>query len=354
MLLAALDRPASYVPIDVSAEQLADTAHELAAALPGLDVAPIVADYTQPLELPPAAPGTGRTCVFFPGSTIGNFEPDDARAFLVRLGELAGPGAALVLGADSNTDAEALLRAYDDPHGVTAAFDLNVLAHLNHSHGATFDLSAFLHRAVWNAARSRVEMHLVSRPPDGGMTATATRTALLMAALIALLAIGGWAFAGSRGLVAMALVGLAINFAAYWFSDRIALLANRAQPVSRDQAPALYAIVESLTTRAGMPMPSIHLIPSPSPNAFATGRGPDHAAVAVTEGLLRVVDRRELTGVLAHELSHVRNRDVLVATVAAGIAGVISTIGYALQFGSSACCSATSSARIAAARRSRC
>jgi L-histidine Nalpha-methyltransferase len=163
MLLAALDRPASYVPIDVSADQLADTARELAAALPGLDVVPIAADYTRPLELPRPAPGTGRTCVFFPGSTIGNFEPDDARQFVARLAELAGPGAALVLGADSNTDADALLRAYDDPHGVTAAFDLNVLAHLNRSHAATFDLSAFLHRAVWNAARSRVEMHLVSR-----------------------------------------------------------------------------------------------------------------------------------------------------------------------------------------------
>jgi dimethylhistidine N-methyltransferase len=163
MLLAALDRPASYVPIDVSAEQLADTARELATALPGLDVAPIAADYTRPLELPPPAPGTGRTCVFFPGSTIGNFEPDEAGQFLARLAGLAGPGAALVLGADSNTDTEALLRAYDDPQGVTAAFDLNVLAHLNRSHAATFDLSAFLHRAVWNAARSRVEMHLVSR-----------------------------------------------------------------------------------------------------------------------------------------------------------------------------------------------
>lgn len=165
------------------------------------------------------------------------------------------------------------------------------------------------------------------------MTATATRTALLMAALIALLAIGGWAFAGRTGLVVMALVGLAINFGSYWFSDRIALLANGAQPVSRDEAPVLHAVVERLATQAGMPMPSIHIISSPSPNAFATGRGPGHAAVAVTEGLLRVVDRRELTGVLAHEISHVRNRDVLVATVAAGIAGVISTIGYALQFG---------------------
>ena len=165
------------------------------------------------------------------------------------------------------------------------------------------------------------------------MAAIATRTALLMAALIALLAIGGWAFAGRSGLVVMAIVGLAINVGSYWFSDRIALLASGAQPVSRDEAPVLYAIVERLSAQAGMPMPSIHLIPSPSPNAFATGRGPGHAAVAVTEGLLRVVDRRELTGVLAHEISHVRNRDVLVATIAAGIAGVISAIGYALQWG---------------------
>jgi len=163
MLLDALDRPASYVPIDVSAEQLAATARELAAARPGLDVVPIAGDYTQPLELPPAAPGTGRSLVFFPGSTIGNFEPDDARRFLARMAELAGPGAAIVLGADATQDREALLRAYDDPHGVTAAFDLNVLAHLNRSHAATFDLSAFLHRAVWNAAHSRIEMHLVSR-----------------------------------------------------------------------------------------------------------------------------------------------------------------------------------------------
>jgi heat shock protein HtpX len=153
-----------------------------------------------------------------------------------------------------------------------------------------------------------------------------------MAVLIALLGIGGWAFGGSSGLTVMIVIGLAINFGAYWFSDRIALLAHRARPVSRDEAPELYAIVERLAARAGMPLPSIHIIPSWSPNAFATGRGPRHAAVAVTEGLLEIMDRRELAGVLAHELSHVRNRDVLVATIAAGIAGVISTIGYALQW----------------------
>ena len=154
-----------------------------------------------------------------------------------------------------------------------------------------------------------------------------------MAVLIALLGIGGWVFAGSSGLAVMIVIGLAVNVASYWFSDRIALAANRARPVTRAEAPELYAIVERLTARAGMPMPTVHIIPSASPNAFATGRGPNHAAVAVTEGLLQLVDERELTGVLAHELSHVRNRDVLVATVAAGIAGVISTIGYVLQWG---------------------
>jgi dimethylhistidine N-methyltransferase len=163
MLLAALDRPATYIPIDVSVEQLAATAHELTAQFAALEVVPIAADYTQALELP-AAPGrAGRALVFFPGSTIGNFEPDDARRFLARFAALAGPGASIVLGADSNNDPEVLLRAYDDSQGVTAAFDLNVLAHLNRTHAATFDLTAFMHRAVWDAARSRVEMHLVSR-----------------------------------------------------------------------------------------------------------------------------------------------------------------------------------------------
>jgi heat shock protein HtpX len=131
----------------------------------------------------------------------------------------------------------------------------------------------------------------------------------------------------------MIVIGLAIDLASYWFSDRIALAAQHARPVAREEAPALYAIVERLTTDAGMPMPSIHVIPSPSPNAFATGRGPGHAAVAVTEGLLAIVDERELAGVLAHEISHVRNRDILVATIAAGIAGVISALGYVLQWG---------------------
>jgi dimethylhistidine N-methyltransferase len=163
MLLSALESPAVYVPIDVSREQLEENASALRAEYPGLELAPIHADYTQPFALPQPTTAFDRTVVFFPGSTIGNFEPDEARRFLARFGELAGPGAMLLIGADSNGDAESLLSAYDDYEGVTAAFDLNVLTHLNREHGANFDPTAFVHRATWDAARSRIEMHLVSR-----------------------------------------------------------------------------------------------------------------------------------------------------------------------------------------------
>ncbi|HEY5935360.1 MAG TPA: L-histidine N(alpha)-methyltransferase [Kofleriaceae bacterium] len=163
MLLTALDQPASYVPIDVSREQLEHNAAALRAEYPGLELQPVHADYTQQFELPRPVTPFDRTVVFFPGSTIGNFEPDAARKFLARFGELAGPGSMLLLGADSNGDAESLLCAYDDYQGVTAAFDLNVLVHLNREHGANFDPTAFVHRATWDATRSRIEMHLVSR-----------------------------------------------------------------------------------------------------------------------------------------------------------------------------------------------
>jgi dimethylhistidine N-methyltransferase len=165
MLLAALERPVSYVPIDVSAEQLATNAAALRDEFVGLAVHPVCGDYTRPFEVP-GGPGRGRTLVFFPGSTIGNFEPAEARGFLAQFAVLAGRGGMLLLGADSNTEVESLLRAYDDGEGITAAFDLNVLAHLNRSHGATFDLEGFMHRAVWDAAQSRIEMHLVSRRPQ--------------------------------------------------------------------------------------------------------------------------------------------------------------------------------------------
>jgi L-histidine N-alpha-methyltransferase len=162
MLLRALEAPVGYLPIDISREQLDANAVALRAEFPGLEVQPVCADYTDPLELPAPARAAARTVAFFPGSTIGNFEPDAAHAFLARLRELAGPGGMLLLGADSNTDRSSLERAYDDREGVTAAFDRNVLAHVNRTHAATFELDAFAHRAVWNAARSRIEMHLVS------------------------------------------------------------------------------------------------------------------------------------------------------------------------------------------------
>ena len=159
------------------------------------------------------------------------------------------------------------------------------------------------------------------------------RTALLMAALVALLGIGGWIFGGHSGLLLFGGIGLAMNFFSYWFSDQIALRTSRAQPLPREQAPEIYEIVGRLSREAGIPEPPIYLIPSDSPNAFATGRGPKHSAVAVTRGLVQQLDAREIEGVLAHELSHVRNRDVLVGTIAAGLAGVIASIGYVMQWG---------------------
>jgi dimethylhistidine N-methyltransferase len=161
-LLHALESPSSYVPIDVSREQLVRTAAALRALHTGLDVQPVVADYTQPFELPTPQHDWKNTLVFFPGSTIGNFEPSEAREFLARFATLAGPHGLLLLGADATRDPSTLLRAYDDELGVTAAFDKNVLAHVNRIHDGTFELDAFEHRAVWNARASRVEMHLVS------------------------------------------------------------------------------------------------------------------------------------------------------------------------------------------------
>jgi dimethylhistidine N-methyltransferase len=160
MLLSALRDPVGYVPIDVSGEQLEANAAALRVEYPGLEVQPVHGDYTQPIELPAATRAAARTLAFFPGSTIGNFEPAGAQTFLASLGKHADM---LLLGADTNDDVDGLLVAYDDPEGVTAAFDLNMLAHLNRTHGARFDLDAFMHRAIWNAAHSRIEMHLVSR-----------------------------------------------------------------------------------------------------------------------------------------------------------------------------------------------
>ena len=161
-LLRGLDRPSGYVAIDVAHEQLARFSHDLRTDMPELDVQSIAADYTQPFVLPAPQHDWKRTLVFFPGSTIGNFEPPDARSFLSMLARVAGDDRLLLLGADATRDGETLVRAYDDPSGVTAEFNKNILRRLNRERGATFDLDCFEHRAVWNAEASRVEMHLVS------------------------------------------------------------------------------------------------------------------------------------------------------------------------------------------------
>ena len=159
------------------------------------------------------------------------------------------------------------------------------------------------------------------------------KTTLLLAGLSGLLlAIG--AFLGGNWITIMLFVAIAINGIAYFYSDKIAIRAARAVPVSEAQFPELYQIVKGLADRAGMPMPRLYVSPSPQPNAFATGRNPNNAAVAVTQGILPILDRRELEGVLAHELSHVQNRDILISSVAATIGAVITWVAHIAAFAS--------------------
>jgi heat shock protein HtpX len=158
------------------------------------------------------------------------------------------------------------------------------------------------------------------------------KTALLLAVLTAMLVLLGGALGGQQGMVIAFVLALAMNFASYWWSDKIVLAMYRAEPIPEAQAPGLYAIVRRLTTKAGVPMPRVYLIPTDQPNAFATGRNPEHAAVAVTEGIMRILDDDELEGVLAHELAHVTNRDVLISTIAATLAGAITYLAHMAQW----------------------
>jgi heat shock protein HtpX len=151
------------------------------------------------------------------------------------------------------------------------------------------------------------------------MNKNSIKTAAILA-LFGALFLGVGSLFGTGGLVIGLLLGLVFVGGSYWFSDTLSVKAARAVPVSEQEAPQLYAIVRDLTTRAGMPMPKIYISPAQQPNAFATGRSPEHAAVAVTQGLLQVVDQDELRGVLAHEISHVRHHDILISSVAAALA----------------------------------
>ncbi len=145
--------------------------------------------------------------------------------------------------------------------------------------------------------------------------------------LLTLLAIGvGDYFGGRNGMVLGFAIAAVTNFVSYFFSDKIALAMYRAQPVTREQLPRIYSVVEQLTQKAGLPMPKLFVIPTDSPNAFATGRNPNHASVAVTQGILNLLDDAELEGVLAHELGHVRNRDILTSSIAATLAGAITIL----------------------------
>ncbi len=166
LLLDALPDLAAYVPIDISAEHLEATAEALRADYPRLRIEPVAADYTRPLSLPDDPEKRRKRVVFFPGSTIGNFEPEEARRFLAQIADVAGPGGGLLLGVDRKKDVAVLERAYNDPEGVTAAFNRNLLARLNRELGADFDLGAWAHRAHYDAEAGRVEMHLVSTRPQ--------------------------------------------------------------------------------------------------------------------------------------------------------------------------------------------
>lgn len=149
------------------------------------------------------------------------------------------------------------------------------------------------------------------------------KTTFLLAALTALIVLCGQLLGGQTGMVVALAIAAVMNFGSYWFSDRIVLSMYRASPVGPEEAPRLHAIVDGLVARAGLPKPRLYVLPQKAPNAFATGRNPSHAAVAVTAGLAELMDDEELEGVIAHELAHIRNRDILISSIAATISGAI-------------------------------
>src|SRR6185369_3485138 len=159
-----------------------------------------------------------------------------------------------------------------------------------------------------------------------------TKTVLLMVGLTVLLVLVGGALGGRQGTIFAFVLSLLINGVSYWFSDKIVLKMYGARQVTEAEAPLLYSVTQELAVRMNTPMPKVYIIPSDAPNAFATGRNPQHAAVAATEGILRLLNRDELTAVMAHELSHVHNRDILISTIAAAVAGTITMLAHIAQW----------------------
>ena len=159
------------------------------------------------------------------------------------------------------------------------------------------------------------------------------RTTILLAALTALVVWIGAMFGGANGAVIALLMAGAMNFFSYWFSDKIVLKMYGAQEIAANDDPELFGIVQELASRGGLPMPKVYIIPEETPNAFATGRNPEHAAVAVTMGIRRILNKRELAGVLGHELTHVKNRDILISSIAATLAGAITYLAHMAQWG---------------------
>jgi heat shock protein HtpX len=158
------------------------------------------------------------------------------------------------------------------------------------------------------------------------------KTTFLLAMLTVLLVMAGGALGGQSGMLMALIFAGVMNFVSYWFSDKIVLKMYRAQEVTESESPEFYSLVRQLTIQAGLPMPKVYIIPSDTPNAFATGRNPEHAAVAATSGILRILSREELLGVMAHELSHVKHRDILISTIAATVAGAITYLAHLAQF----------------------
>jgi heat shock protein HtpX len=160
------------------------------------------------------------------------------------------------------------------------------------------------------------------------------KTTLLLTSLTLFLLFVGQHFGGRNGMLLALVIAVGMNFFSYFYSDKLALSMYRAQPATREQLPRVYSVVEQMTQRIGLPMPKIYVIPSDSPNAFATGRNPQHASVAVTQGILNLLNDDELAGVLAHELGHVRNRDILTSSIAATLAGAITLLArFGIFFG---------------------